>query len=145
MECLVSLRPANRQDIDRIFRWRNDYEIYQWFRNQDEPLDWYDHVEWFRSRPDDRIDLIIEYPSTPAGVVSLAVDGDVGIYIGEKHLWGKGIASEALAKALHGRFGEFSAEIHIDNTGSQKLFEKQGFERVAQEEDWIQYRYVRHR
>lgn len=145
MERSVSLRPANRQDVDQMFRWRNDPEIYQWFRNQDEPLNWHDHVDWFQSRPDERTDLIIEYPSTPAGVVSLAADGDVGIYIGEKHLWGKGIASEALEKALQGRYGEFSAEIHVDNTASQKLFEKQGFERVGKEGEWIQYQYVSRR
>ncbi|MFA9516861.1 GNAT family N-acetyltransferase [Halopenitus sp. H-Gu1] len=136
----VSLRQATRQDIDRIYQWRNDPEIYRWFRNQDEELDWHDHVEWFQNRPEDREDLIIEYMGGPVGVVALAADGDVGIYIGEKRLWGKGIASEALEKAIEDKREELSAEIHVDNTGSQKLFEKHGFERIGQEGEWIQYR-----
>jgi len=139
MDRSVSLRPATRQDIDRLYQWRNDPEIYRWFREQNGELDWHDHVEWFQNRPDDREDLIIEYLGGAVGVVSLAADGDVGIYIGEKRLWGKGLASEALEKALKGRCRDLSAEINIENTASQKLFERHGFEKVSREEEWIQY------
>jgi len=84
----ITLRRATRQDIDQIYQWRNDPGIYQWFRQQDSELDWHDHVSWFTSRPENREDLMIEYLNGSIGVVSLATDGDVGIYIGEKHLWG---------------------------------------------------------
>ena len=136
----VSLRPATRQDIDRMYQWRNDPDIYRWFREQDGELNWHDHVDWFQSRPDDREDLIIEYLGGPVGVVSIASDGDVGIYIGEQRLWGKGLASEALEKALNGRVGEFTAEIHVENEASQNLFESEGFEKTGQDGGWIKYK-----
>lgn len=135
----VSLRPATRQDIDRMYQWRNDPEIYRWFREQEEELDWHGHVEWFQNRPENREDLMIEYLGGAVGVVSLAADGDVGIYVGEKRLWGKGLASEALEKALEGRNRDFYAEIHTENTASQQLFERHGFEKVEQDGDWLQY------
>lgn len=141
MEREVTLRPANRQDIDRMFQWRNDPDIYQWFREQNSELEWGGHVQWFMNRPEDREDLIIEYMGSPCGVVSLASDGDVGIYIGKKHIWGKGIASRALERALSGRNDEFTAEIHEDNGASQQLFEGVGFERVGKDDGWIQYRF----
>jgi len=137
----VSLRPATRQDLDRMFQWRNDPDIYRWFRNQDGELDWDKHVEWFQNRPSDREDLIIEYRGIPVGIVSLASDGDVGIYIGEKQLWGKGIAKEALETALEKRDGDYHAEINVDNTASKQLFKEIGFERIERDGDWIQYEY----
>lgn len=137
----VSLRPATRQDLDRMYQWRNDPDIYRWFRNQDEELDWHAHVEWFQNRPVDREDLIIEYRGTPVGVVSLASDGDVGIYIGEKHLWGRGIAKKALKIALEERDGDYQAEIHIDNAASKHLFKEVGFEEVGRDGNWIQLEY----
>lgn len=136
----VSLRPATRQDMDRIYRWRNDSDIYRWFREQDDELEWHDHVEWFRNRPADREDLIIEYLGRPVGVVSVAADGDVGIYIGEKRLWGRGLASAALEEALDGRDRTLSAEIRAENTASQRLFERHGFETVGRDGEWLKYR-----
>lgn len=136
----VSLRPATRQDIDRMYRWRCDEDIYRWFRNQNEELDWHDHVDWWRSRSEERQDLIIENRSRAVGVVAIAADGDVGVYIGEKDMWGRGIASEALSLALSDVRRELSAEIHEENHASIALFEAQGFEQVGQEGDWLQYR-----
>ena len=137
----ISLRPATRQDLDRMYQWRNDPDIYRWFRGQDTELDWHSHVEWFQNRPPDREDLIIEHRGTPVGVVSLASDGDVGIYIGEKHLWDRGIAKEALEIALEERDGEYHAEIHVDNSASKHLFKKVGFEEIERDGDWIQFEY----
>ena len=137
----VTLRPAEGQDIDALFEWRCDPEIYQWFRNQDEELEWDGHVNWFMNRPDDREDLMIEYGGGPVGVVAIASDGDVGIYIGEKDLWGQGIATDALTKAVDDRDRQLSAQIHVENTSSQKLFERVGFEECGQEDEWILYEY----
>lgn len=131
----VSLRPATWQDIDNLYQWRNDPQIYRWFREQDGELDWHEHVSWFQNRPESRSDLIIEYLGTAVGVVSIAADADVGIYIGEQHLWGRGIASEALGQAVEGRSAQLHAEIHVDNSASVRLFERHGFEETDRDDD----------
>lgn len=141
MDSRISVRPATRQDLDRLYQWRSDEDIYQWFREQDEPLDWHAHINWWQNRPDARDDLIIEHGARPVGVVSIATDGDVGIYIGEKDMWGQGIAKEVLQQALDNRTREYTAEIHIENEASQRLFESVGFEQTETDGEWLQYEY----
>ena len=136
----ISLRPVTIRDLDWLYSWRNDPDIYQWFREQDGELAWSDHVAWFRSRTGERDDLVIEYLGEPTGVVSISADRDVGVYVGEKRLWGEGIASRALQKALADRWGTFTAEIHVENEPSQRVFESIGFEQTGRDGSWLQYR-----
>lgn len=136
----VSLRPATVQDLDAMYRWRNDPEIHRWFREQEGTLDWHDHVGWFQGRPEEREDLVIEYLGVGVGVVSIAADGDVGVYVGEKRLWGRGIASRALERAVEERSEPLRAQIHVENGASRRLFEGCGFEEVGREGDWLSYR-----
>ena len=137
----VSLRKATRMDLDDMYRWRCDEDIYRWFRNQDEPLDWDNHISWWESRSDGRDDFIIEQfgGGVGDGVVAIAEDGDVGIYIGEKRLWGEGLAKEALKKAIDRVDRDLVAQIHQENTRSQHLFESVGFERTGADGEWIEY------
>jgi RimJ/RimL family protein N-acetyltransferase len=60
---------------------------------------------------------------------------EVGIYVGEVTLWGRGIASEAIEFAVdwireRGYTGA-RARIDDDNEGSQQAFEKVGFRRTG--------------
>lgn len=138
----VTLRDLQARDLDRLIRWRNDPEIHQWFRGQDGALAWEEHINWFQSRPDGRIDRIIEYRDNPVGYADIAIDGDVGIYIGERRLWGRGIATRALQTLIAGEEDRtLTAEIHRENIRSQRLFESVGFRATDVGGPWFQYRY----
>lgn len=57
---------------------------------------------------------------------------DIGIIIGEKSLWGKGFAVEALKLAIKYAFNrlkihKLTAGIYANNTGSLRAFKKAGF------------------
>ena len=135
----VNLRPADVSDLELMLAWRSDEEIYRHFRKQSEPLDWEDHVSWFASRDSERCDWIVEYQGRRVGSVSLTPTNEIGVYIGEKSLWGEGVGSAALKQACDSAVKPISAKIHEDNTPSQKLFEKVGFERVENDGEWIEY------
>ena len=136
----VTLRPVRVQDLELLLAWRSNPVIYRHFREQDGPLTWESHVTWFASRPDDRRDLLIEFRGRRVGVVSVSSDNDVGIYIGETALWGDGIASVVLDEVTTQYDEPLTAEVHSENTASQRLFEHCGFERV-EEDEWITYRF----
>jgi RimJ/RimL family protein N-acetyltransferase len=134
----VTVQPLAEKDLELVLAWRNNPRIYDQFRKQNEPLEWNEHKEWFDSRPDDRFDYVIRFEDRRVGVVSLASDGDVSIYIGEITLWGEGIASQIL-KWLCRKFGDrkpLRAQIREDNQRSQSLFESCGFDQIDAENSW---------
>jgi len=135
----VNLRPAQHSDLELMLAWRSDEEIYRHFRDQNEPLEWESHVSWFKSRDADRHDWIIEYNGRRVGVVCVTPTNEVGIYIGEKSLWGHGVATNALAKACANIETPLTAEIHEENIHSQKLFKTAGFTRNSHNGEWITY------
>lgn len=63
------------------------------------------------------------------GVVHFKRDGEVGILIGEKAIWGKGVGKKALALLLEKLpvGTPLWAVIHPENIASQKVFEANGF------------------
>lgn len=137
----IELRPARLEDLELMLAWRSDPEIYNHFREQESPLNWENHVNWFVNRSSDRYDFIIRYGGRRVGVVNLDKENYVGVYIGEKSLWGEGIGTTAVNE-LCKKFDKesFYAEINSENRGSQKLFEKCGFEKVNESDGWLKYK-----
>lgn len=135
----LNLRPANVTDLELILAWRSDEKIYRHFRSQSEPLNWEDHVSWFASRDPQRQDWIIEYQGRRVGSVNATPDNEIGIFIGEKSLWGEGVGTTALKKACDELNKPITAEIHEDNTASQILFENVGFVQVKECGEWLEY------
>jgi [ribosomal protein S5]-alanine N-acetyltransferase len=67
---------------------------------------------------------------------------NIGIMIGDKNFWGKGIASEAISLVSrfcfeHLNLNKLKSNVYEPNTGSHKAFIKAGFKEVG--------RYKRHR
>jgi RimJ/RimL family protein N-acetyltransferase len=141
----VELRKAGLDDLELMLAWRSNPRIYRNFRDQDEPLKWEEHIQWFCTRSPKRRDYIIEYQGRRIGVVAIARSGDVGIYIGEETLWGEGLATDALKLACE-RISDRSlhAQIHTENEASQHLFEKCGFEHERDEGEYMIYAYQNH-
>lgn len=136
----IELRPVRVQDLELLLAWRSNPVVYEEFREQEGPLDWEGHLEWFATRPEGRRDLIIEHDGRRVGVVGLSEDKEVSIYVGEVSLWGEGVATTALRDAVK-RFGDgLHARIHRDNEASKRLFERCGFEQVGAGE-WLRYEF----
>lgn len=62
--------------------------------------------------------------------------GEIGIIIGEKPVWGKGLGTEAIELATRNAFDKLKlnkliAGIYANNTGSYKAFIKAGYRQVA--------------
>lgn len=139
----IWLTPIERDDLELVLAWRSNPEIYRYFRQQDGPLRWNEHVDWFESRPTDRADFIIHYGKRRVGVVNINPDDEVGIYLGDVSARGKGVATKAL-NWLCDRFDDrepLFAEIHKENDASKRLFRHCGFRQEDTDEDWETYIY----
>lgn len=142
-EATVRVRPLERDDLELLLAWRSNPRIYRHFRVQDDPINWNEHVTWYESRGDNRYDFVIQYDGRRVGVVSISVDDEVGIYLGDFSTHGHGIATVALewlCERFEGR-APFTAEIHENNEPSKRLFERCGFEKRNKDSNWLQYIY----
>jgi RimJ/RimL family protein N-acetyltransferase len=137
---LSILRPAIDEDNLLLFMWRNDPEISKNFYSQQDarqitPIE---HLKWWKSRNTDWRTYIIVHNGKSVGVLTFGqLDSwrsDIGIYIGDKSLWGCGIGKDALTKGLailaitHKYAG---ATILDKNERSKRLFMACGFERIG--------------
>jgi len=100
----VLLRTATEYDLPLILSWRSNPDIYQGFYSQDSPLVWESHVQWFRDRPSTWRSFIILYQDRPVGGLNISQlehwSPEIGYYIGEVSLWGKGLGKQAVSLAL---------------------------------------------
>ncbi len=144
----LSLREATQNDLPLMMAWRNQVQVYSGFYTQHEPLRWEEHLNWFNSRNKDWRTFIIMYEDRPVGVVTIGqLDHwcpEIGFYVGEVALWGKGIGKEAVRLGLdwirqYGR--EYChTTVKKDNKRAIRLLESLGFQQcgVAREgEVWM--------
>ena len=138
----MEFRPATADDLELMLAWRSHPKVYRHFYEQDEPLEWKEHLNWWESR-EHRRDWIITIREgdewRDVGNLNISdLDSEapeVGVYIGELTLWGKGTATEALNFAVDWlrRRGYSTARARIldDNGPSKGVFEKVGFQRIG--------------
>lgn len=111
-----------------------------WELNRDplELLDWWKHC--VENNSDRFVRMGIEYQQQLIGYVDLADiqrnEAELGIAIGERSVWGKGIGYHASKLMLD--YGSeklgityFLAETHETNTRSMRMLEKLGFKEVS--------------
>jgi RimJ/RimL family protein N-acetyltransferase len=139
----VTLRPLETSDIETLYAWDDDIEVSVlggWVRQQSRTA-----VTrlWERRITEPAADMDwfgIEYEGKLAGYIQLALidpverRAAVGIAVGEKLLWGKGIAGRALRLLCDYAFtvrnlDRVYAEVYTFNTRSMHLFEGVGFQR----------------
>lgn len=132
----VTLRGVEFSDLPLLLAWRSDREIMQYLPSAPLKPTWEEHLAYW-GKSDYRswmIELSEEGTRHPVGIVHIIPStGEAGIIIGEKSLWGKGLATEALSLML-ARARKYKitqeqvwAAIHPENTASQKVFAKVGF------------------
>lgn len=139
----IRVSPLERDDLELLLAWRSHPTVYQYSRQQDGPLDWNEHIAWFKSRDPDRHDFVVHYEGRRVGVVSLDGDDEVSIYLGDFSAHGHGVATRTL-KWLTERFENrepLTAEINDENDASKRLFSGCGFEKAGRDGEWLQYVY----
>ena len=149
---LMYLRRAAESDLALMMAWRSDKEIncgfYQQSRRESTWLEWGGHYRWWSTRPSDWDtyvvmvidDAISECSPRPVGVVTIGQkshwEPEIGIYIGEKSLWGKGVGKSALqliVDLLRDQGYEYAKSTILDsNERSQRLFASVGFEKTGE-------------
>jgi len=139
----IHITPMRRNELELVYAWRSNPHVYCYFQEQDGPLQWEEHIEWYETRDPDRHDFIIHYAGRKVGIINIDPEKSVGVYIGEVSARGQGVATAAL-NWLCNRFAEqvpLFAEVHQENDASKRLFEQCGFRKNERDGKWIQYKY----
>lgn len=129
------LREATPDDYELMLAWRSDPDIYQGFYQQTEPLKWEEHIEWLNSRNNDWRTYMVVNDNRRIGVVTIGQldhwSPEVGYYIGEKSLWGRGYGTEAVGLGLEAvkGFGRVNCHTTVlkNNKASLALLVRLGF------------------
>ena len=146
---MLNLRQANEDDLPLIMAWRSNPLIYEGFYQQNEPLTWPEHIDWWNSRNKDWRTFIIELDNRKVGVVNIGQldhwSPEIGYFIGEVSLWGQGIGKKAVGLALQWlkEYGKQYAHTTIldNNKRSINLIKALGFRRLGKARDgesWYQ-------
>lgn len=141
----LHLRPAEPDDAEDVWRWRNDAESRAASRNTDE-VAWPEHEAWFgRALADPAKVLLIGVERGTGRKVGLVrfdalATGErlVGVNVAPEHR-GKGLGAPLLAAGIAhlGGPGRLVAELRRDNAASLRLFEGLGFRRRADSGDFV--------
>ncbi len=141
----VRLAAVTSDDALLIHRWKNDEEL-QLMSSDSFVPESFDRTEarvarWIASAPDDIIHFAIRPLDAESmiGFCHLAqIDRDsqsckVGIVLGERRLWGKGLGAEALSllvgHAFEQQLTRVAAEVYASNVRSIRMLERVGFKR----------------
>lgn len=141
----LRFRLPEKSDIDLWERWVNDTEVTKKlildppFSREDE--------EWFFEEVQCNLQMLHltildKKTKIPIGNSTLTRDvlnprsADLGLLIGEKEFWGKGLGTEIIHEMTHVGFSLLDLErIHArvfgENTASRRIFEKCGFREVG--------------
>lgn len=128
----VSLRKLRVGDCHQIYAWQSEPGGRRFSRNPEVP-DWEEHCRWFVAKQRDQRAVleIVSVDGADAGIVRLdPIDGssmEVSILISEIFR-GQGVGVAALQLLSHyAPWADLVAEIHPDNIGSRRAFERVGF------------------
>ena len=150
---LVKLRPIMVYDLDLLLAWAQVPEVWKYLptSRKNEKLTWEDHYSWWKDWVSaqggpypPRRDWAILYSdmSTVARRVGVAHavfnypnPPEIGLYIGEMGVWGKGIGKLALEEMIkilsNSGYRIYRAVIHPKNRRSISLFTSLGFRRMG--------------
>ena len=152
----ISLRPLEPEDIDLLYRWENDMEVWL-VSNTQTPYSRYILIQYIKESTKDiyetkQLRLIIQNEKQKAiGAVDLFnfepyhLRAGVGILIHNKNDRNKGYATDALKALSKYAFEvlglkQLYANISADNLKSISLFEKLGFVKVGVKQKWLKTR-----
>ncbi len=141
---LVRLRPAAREDVPLFVRWFNDPDVLHWLHLSEMPRPTLqsetERFERHQHDPFRRTWIIETADGEPVGNIGLVGIDDVhfraelGISIGEKECWGRGLGTDAIRVLLRYAFTELGLRrvtliTDADNERGVRCYEKCGFRR----------------
>ena len=152
----ISLRPLEPEDIDLLYQWENNIEIWQ-VSNTKAPFSKHILAQYLAESAKDiyatrQLRLIIQDENMQAvGAVDLFdfepyhLRAGVGILIHQTEDRGKGYAGDALlALSVYALevlgLKQLYANIAVDNAVSIHLFEKAGFQQSGVKKEWLKTR-----
>ena len=138
----ISLIPIENEDLEILNKWKNDEEVFKYLGGGYRPTSKTQQAKWIDALTSNTFEnqryLILDEENKKVGFIGLydisLVNGtaSLGIYIGEKESWGKGIASRAY-KALE-RYAKMylnlrkiNLNVVEENSNAVKMYEKLGF------------------
>jgi len=135
---MLRLREGTDNDALLVMTWRSNPIIYAGFLKQTSPLTWENHLTYWKKLKNWKHWIILygegEY-ERPVGQINIQMTNtdcpEIGYFIGEIPLWGRGIATASLKLVLNEikklGFNYVCADIKEDNLSSIKVVEKLGF------------------
>lgn len=140
---MIKIRAITKDDFSFVRSWSEDEQFclangWELNRSEDELEAWW--TTCVDQEREDFIRLGIDYENKLIGYVDLADikenRAEIGIAIGARNLWGKGIGTTAIEKLItHAEenleITMLKAETHETNLSSKKLLEKLGFEEIS--------------
>lgn len=138
---LVRLRAREKTDLDRVHRWINDREVTQYLLAR-YPLSRAAEEKWLEENADSSFQSVRLAIETKDGVHIGNIDlgpidaedrrGALGIMIGEKEYWGRGLGSDAIRTLLRFAFDEMNLNrvwltAHEFNERAVACYRKCGF------------------
>ena len=134
---MLTLRPANAEDADLLWRWVNDPAVRASAFSPD-PIPWEGHVTWFQRRLQDdgcRIFIAHDAEGSPVGQIRFDLHDNgraqIDVSLAAEHR-GRGLASELITSGLasywaQGGNSQVDAWVREENTASRRSFERAGF------------------
>ena len=140
----IKFRAVCKEDYPLTMAWRSNPDIFQGFYQQNAPLEWDRHNAWYDSRNRDWRNFLAIYNGRPVGVITIGQldhwEPEIGVYLGEVTLYGKGIGTGMVQKAIewiqeyelsHSHIQSIHTTVLDSNIASIKLFLKCGFKQVG--------------
>ncbi len=137
------LRDIKDRDLPLLKAWRSDREIMRYLPSNPAICHWEEHWRWWGSNwhrgalrkiIETRILTSASVLYFPVGICLIKEDGETGLLVGDKEVWGQGIGTKALGLLLNigpsmgiGPQRDLWAVIHPDNVASHAVFIKNGF------------------
>ena len=139
----VSLREASDNDLELLLAWGTHPQVTRFLPSRPPALTWELHHAWWKTKQHrmDWLILVDDGKTRPRAVGEVHIrdlntpSPEIGLYIGEVALWGKGIGRQALEEAMRWAWAhgvkKVQAVIHARNRRSHPLFKGLGFVRVG--------------
>jgi RimJ/RimL family protein N-acetyltransferase len=134
-----TLRPPRKDELSIYQRWFEDPEVI-YFTPRAGPFSDAEEEEWFDrvGKDPNAVQWVIEVDGKPVGFTGIGginwrhSNGETGIAIGDKSLWRKGIASEAMMLRTAFCFRELNlhkirTRAYLENEASKRALQKAGY------------------
>lgn len=149
----IQIEEMTQNDLELLLSWRSHPDAYKFFKRQNGPLVWRNHINFWNNRKN-RSDYIVKFHEDgfwrKIGHIAFTdldkKTPEIGILIGEITLHGQGLGSIMISETLKLLqklgYSKAKAIIHETNISSQKVFMKNGFKKVANntlQNGWHEY------